>query len=194
MSTHNSSIPQPPDDCAKCPRMKPTRKKPVQSRGPDDAEVVVVGQAPGSQENDCGRPFVGKSGKLLETLLRHVAKIDPQSVRFINVVRCYPGKAADKKGDRKPTAKERRTCKENWLLPELRGLTDAKLVITVGEIALEALTGIKNLKCIHGREIHPEDKTAIYTVFPTYHPSASFSFGRVHIMCKIIKDFAKLAE
>ena len=192
MSTHRSAIPKPPDDCAACPALTVTRKKPVQSRGPDNAEVVVVGQAPGSQENDCGAPFVGRSGELLETLLRHVAKIDPENVRFTNVVRCYPGKNKDGKGDREPNSKECRTCKEKWLLPELRGLKNAKLVITLGGVALKALTGRENLECNHGISIPPEN--ASYTVFPTYHPSAPTAPGQFYIICEIIKDFAQLAE
>lgn len=192
MSTHSSAIPQPPDDCAKCPKLKLTRKKPVRSRGPDNAKVVVVGQAPGSQENDRGRPFVGQSGKLLETLLRHVAKIDPKNVRFTNVVRCYPGKNKDGTRDRKPRQKECRTCSENWLLPELEGLKNAELVITLGDVALKALTDQKNLKCIHGTKISLENAT--YKVFPTYHPSAPTAPGKFYIICKIIKDFARLAR
>lgn len=191
MSTHRSAIPTPPDDCAKCPRLQNTRKKPVQSRGPDDAKVIVVGQAPGFQENVCGRPFVGQSGELLSTLLCHVAKIDPRNVRFTNVVRCYPGK--DNGRDRTPDSTECSTCKENWLLPELSGLKNAKLVITLGGIAFNALTGmnIKELKWFHGIEIRPEN--ASYTVFPTYHPSAPTAPGKFYIICKIIKDFAQLA-
>ena len=183
-------IPRPPGNCAECPKLVCTRKQVVQSRGPDDAEVIVVGQAPGCQEDKVGRPFVGPSGKLVEILLSKVAEINVDCVRFTNVVRCYPGRDEQNGRDRKPSSEERKTCATKWLMPELNGLKHVKLVITLGDDALKALVKGGTLESVHGTEI--DQSEASYKVFPTYHPSAPAAPGKFNVINKIIEDFARL--
>lgn len=74
-----------PSDCTRCPLHR-TRTNVVNARGNPEARVLVIGEAPGAEEDACGLPFVGRSGKLLDEVIAE-AGVD---VRIENLVRCRP--------------------------------------------------------------------------------------------------------
>lgn len=154
--------------CETCARMLCTRKAPVAPAGNPDPKVVVVGQAPGRDEDAAGEPFVGSAGELLKLLLGIVAGIDSAEVYFTNAVKCYPGRT--RKGDRRPTKEEIRNCAGTWLHGELEAL-QPEFVLLLGQVALDAVAGSKKLKDVHGRVLVDLDVSLDGRAMAINHPS-----------------------
>ncbi|MFW6448479.1 MAG: uracil-DNA glycosylase [Halobacteriota archaeon] len=118
--------------CTRCPALVEGRTRIVNGRGDDDASLVLVGEAPGREEDDAGRPFVGRSGRLLESaLLAH--DVEPATVRITNLVRCRPP------DNRDPHVAERANCRDH--LERELALVDPAVVLTMGRIPTQELLG-----------------------------------------------------
>ena len=99
------------------------------------APLLLIGEAPGAEEDASGLPFVGRSGQLLDQLLRQ-AGFDPGHDTYIcNAIKCRPP------ANRRPTPAELAACRP-WLAQQLT-LVQPELVVLVGATALEAVLGIK---------------------------------------------------
>jgi uracil-DNA glycosylase family 4 len=116
--------------CERCPALCESRSRIVNGVGPADADLVLVGEAPGAKEDEGGEPFVGRSGTVLDDALRD-AGLDRTDVRITNCVRCRPPENRD------PTADELDNCLE-YLTAELDRL-DPELVVTLGKVPSEHL-------------------------------------------------------
>ena len=136
------------------------KNKIVVGRGNPKAQIVIIGEAPGAMEEKTGKPFMGRSGKLLDQLLQNVGFDIRQDVYFCNVIKCRPPQ------NRRPTKTE---IQENlpWLLQQIK-LVNPKIIVLVGATASEAI--LKN-KCpisiIRGKWINWEGRLAI----PIFHPA-----------------------
>ncbi len=132
----------------------------VVARGNPQAQLMIIGEAPGAKEEEIGKPFVGRSGKLLDKLL-HNAGIDIDlDVYFCNVVKCRPPK------NRRPTKTE---IQENipWLYQQIK-LVNPRLIVLVGATALEAILKINSpISILRGKWIKWEGRL----VMPVFHPS-----------------------
>ena len=132
----------------------------VVSRGSPNADLMIIGEAPGAIEQEFGEPFLGRSGKLLDLLLSQVG-IDPErDVYICNVIKCKPLK------NRRPTKGE---IKENkaWLNQQIK-LVDPSIIVLTGATALEAVLGIKRgISSIRGTWQNWEGRL----VMPLFHPS-----------------------
>lgn len=147
--------------CEECPLFAQPM---VPAYGPQDARVVIVGEAPGANEAEIGRPFVGDSGKLLRGVLtRH--GVDDSEVYFTNVCLCRPP------DNKTPKKKEIAACLPR-LKAELESLS-ADTVFAVGGVAgktlLQSTEGITKLR------LGGPQRSAIseHTVVPTFHPAAA---------------------
>lgn len=136
----------------------------VPAKGSWTSPIFIIGEAPGADEDILGRPFCGRSGQLLDKLLKE-AGIAPESVFITNVVKCRPP------ANRMPTKDEISTCKK-WLWEELKTV-NPKIIITLGKtptcLLLKLPTTITLGKLIGvgtNREYIPNS-----TVYPWYHPS-----------------------
>ena len=89
--------------CERCPELASTRKTVVFGAGNADAELMFIGEAPGASEDEQGLPFVGRAGKLLETLLVEIGLSRPE-VFIANVLKCRPP------GNRDPRPGEIENC------------------------------------------------------------------------------------
>src|SRR5690348_13401453 len=89
--------------CAKCELHK-TRKNTVFSRGNPQAKLMIVGEAPGADEDEQGFPFVGKAGQLLDKALLDLQVDIENDIYVCNILKCRPP------GNRKPTDDESNTC------------------------------------------------------------------------------------
>lgn len=118
--------------CTRCPELVESRSQIVNGVGPNDAELVIVGEAPGADEDQYGEPFVGRSGEILTEKLAAVG-IKRNRVRITNCVRCRPP------DNRNPRASERSHCSE-WLERELDEI-DPALILAVGKVPAEHLLG-----------------------------------------------------
>jgi len=151
--------------CVACPELASTRTTVVVGDAPAGARLVLVGEAPGAEEDRTGRPFVGKAGQLLDRVLAE-AGLDRDSVAVVNVLQCRPP------GNRTPTTTEAVRCR-GWLDRKL-ALIEPALVVTLGLSAAVAFLdrGIR-LGAVRGT-VHEVDGRR---VLPTYHPSAAIRFG-----------------
>jgi len=118
--------------CERCPELVDSRSRIVNGTGPEDADVLFVGEAPGAREDEEGEPFVGRSGSLLDDTLREVG-LDREHVRITNCVRCRPP------DNRDPTSEELDSCRE-YLEREI-DLLDPEVVVTLGKVPGEHLLG-----------------------------------------------------
>ena len=148
--------------CTACPLCK-GRMLAVPGEGKIDSGVLIVGEAPGAEEDPLGQPFVGRAGKLLNELLE-TAGIDRSDVFITNCVKCRPPK------NRNPNSLELKTCRK-WLDSQI-SVVKPRLIIVLGRVALKNLTGKEKIKDLHGTVY--EDAGQKY--FITYHPSAGLRF------------------
>ena len=141
--------------------------------GPKDAEVVLIGEAPGKDEVMLGRPFMGKAGKNLQEFLETVG-LRREALYVTNVVKFRPTKQNDKTGrisNRPPTRKEIELFTP--LLHEELMLVAPRLLITLGNVALQAVTGKGlNVGEVHGTCVLPWSDEVSAKVFPLYHPAS----------------------
>ncbi|WP_101295337.1 uracil-DNA glycosylase [Halegenticoccus soli] len=117
-------------ECERCPALVEGRSQIVNGDGPEDADLLFVGEGPGASEDKQGEPFVGRSGAVLDEALRDVGLSRPD-VRITNCVRCRPPENRD------PTKEELNNCRE-YLEREV-DLVDPELVITLGKVPSEHL-------------------------------------------------------
>ena len=112
-------------ECRRCDALVSSRSRIVNGVGPTDADLVIVGEAPGEREDATGEPFVGRSGGLLTEELA-AAGLPRSAVRITNCVRCRPP------DNRDPWQEELANCRE-WLERELQAVSPAA-VLAVGKV------------------------------------------------------------
>ena len=141
----------------------------VFGEGPASAEVMLVGEQPGDQEDRAGRPFVGPAGKLLDAALEQ-AGIDRGRVYVTNAVKHFKFVVIERgrRLHKKPSPAEVRACKP-WLLEELR-LVKPKVIVALGATAAQALLGNQFRVTRHRGE--PISSGLADAVIATVHPSA----------------------
>jgi DNA polymerase len=151
--------------CTACPELAATRTTVVVGEAPAGARVALVGEAPGAQEDTAGRPFVGKAGQLLDTLLRE-AGLDRDQVAVVNVLKCRPP------ANRTPKRAEVERCRP-WLDRQL-DLIAPELVVALGLTAVGWFLG-RGVRLGASRGVVHE--VGGRRVLATYHPSAAIRFG-----------------
>ena len=133
-------------------------------RGNPSAKLMIVGEAPGPQENIQGKPFVGKAGKLLDQILTAV-DINPEHEVFItnSVFRMPPGE--DGKAFRKPNIEEIEFYKPFVL--EIIRLCNPRIVLLAGNVACQSILGKTGITRIRGQWIEMLGRW----ILPIFHPS-----------------------
>ena len=116
--------------CERCPALVESRSRVVNGDGPADADLLFVGEGPGATEDREGRPFVGRSGDVLDEALRD-AGLARADVRITNCVRCRPPENRD------PHAEELANCRDH--LDAEVGAVDPTLIVTLGKVPSEHL-------------------------------------------------------
>lgn len=116
--------------CMQC-RLHETRSRVVFGEGNPAADLVVVGEAPGQEEDRTGRPFVGRAGRLLDLLLM-ASGFPREEVYICNVLKCRPP------GNRNPQADEMDVCSRSFLHRQL-SLIAPRMLLAVGRFAVQAL-------------------------------------------------------
>jgi len=146
-------------DCTAC-SLSRTRKCAVPGKGSPEARILFVGEGPGEEEDQDGRPFVGRAGKLLDEGLER-ASLDRKEVFITNIVKCRPP------GNRNPTTEEMEAC-VGFLQAQIEILKPA-LIVTLGKVSAEFL--LKRNVYITRENGHldfMEDGTCVMTVL---HPA-----------------------
>jgi uracil-DNA glycosylase len=153
--------------CRACPELVATRTQVVVGDVPERGRPLfaLVGEAPGATEDETGRPFVGRSGALLDQLLAE-AGLDRSQGAVLNVVKCRPP------GNRTPKQVEVARC-SGWLRRQLE-LLDPPVVVALGLSAAKWFLGRRTVLAeVRGRPHEVDGRI----VFATYHPSAAIRFG-----------------
>jgi DNA polymerase len=185
--------------CIGCPQLVAGRTRVVPGVAPAGADVLFVGEAPGVQEDATGTPFVGRAGKVLDSLLTE-AGMPRHLVAITNVIKCRPP------GNRKPRRSEIAQCGP-WLARQVE-LLDPVLIVTLGGTAAEwALGPGTKIGAVRGTvrryRLGADSGTARvgdaigrqeWPLLCTYHPSAAIRFGPQGApMNALREDLAKAA-
>jgi uracil-DNA glycosylase family 4 len=165
-------------DCRRCP-LGFSRTNAVPGIGPENARIMVVGEAPGQNEDLQGEPFVGAAGKLLDQLLRGIG-LSRGEVFITNILKCRPP------GNRDPQPAEAEACSP-YLEQQLR-LIQPEIVLVLGRHALtRLLPGYESISRLHGKMVVKDGVSYI----PIYHPAAalynSFLMGPLEQDFKAVK-------
>ncbi len=146
-------------DCHRC-KLWSGRKHIVFGQGNPHAELVLVGEGPGADEDEQGLPFVGRAGQLLNRVLQLV-EIKREEVYICNVVKCRPP------GNRVPEADEVAACSP-FLFRQFEAIKP-KLICCMGAPAARTVLGVKEgITKIHGQVFDYSGTKAIVTVHPAY--------------------------
>jgi uracil-DNA glycosylase len=170
--------------CTRCPELAATRKTVVFGAGNADADLMFIGEAPGATEDEQGVPFVGRAGKLLETLLGEIG-LQRSEVFIANTLMCRPP------GNRDPLPLEIDNCHE-YLLQKVE-LIQPTVICTLGNFSTKLLrgdpTGITRL---HGQpEVLTLGRRAV-RLYPIFHPAAALYTPRM--LETLREDFTRLPE
>jgi len=151
--------------CTRC-RLHEGRTRAVPGEGSASTEVVFIGEGPGFHEDREGRPFVGRAGALLATLLRSVGW-RREDVFITNVVKCRPPENRD------PAPDEIAACAP-YLRRQLE-ILDPALVVTLGRHSLGTFIPGARISQVHGtaRPVDPASGPRAALVFAMYHPAAA---------------------
>jgi len=163
--------------CVKCP-LHASRTCAVQGDGRLTARLMIIGEAPGKDEDLSGHPFVGASGKFLNSVLEGTG-MARDDFFVTNTVKCRPPK------NRTPKKLEVDTCTANYLFEQIE-LINPKLIMLLGGVAAKKLLGVKSVNEARGRVIEHESRRYIVG----YHPAVRFY--REDMAEKVREDFALL--
>jgi DNA polymerase len=169
--------------CVRC-RLSQGRTNVVFGEGAPNAGLVVVGEGPGRDEDLQGRPFVGRSGQLLDRLLREEAGLARGEVYIANVVKCRPP------GNRDPLADEIAACRP-YLEGQLAAIAPS-VVLTLGNFATKLLLDTtERISDLRGRS-YPFGPRGCVLV-PTFHPAAALRGGGA-VLAEMRADFVRAKQ
>ena len=170
--------------CRRCPQLVESRSQVVFGSGPADAELMLVGEAPGASEDREGLPFVGASGKLLDTLLEGIG-LSRGRVFIANVLKCRPPE------NRNPRPEEVANCSP-WLESQLEVVSPA-LVVSLGNFATRLLRGdAAGIGKVHGQVEEVSVGARLVRLYPVFHPAAAL-YRRPNLEV-LEADFARIPE
>ncbi|WP_420225667.1 uracil-DNA glycosylase [Pigmentiphaga litoralis] len=149
--------------CVACGLCK-TRTQTVFGGGVRRARWMVIGEAPGEQEDKQGKPFVGKSGQLLDSMLASVSHARDRDVFIANVIKCRPP------GDRDPLPQEVATCSP-YLMRQIASV-QPELILVLGRFAAQTLLGsTAAISTLRGRAHEIDVGGKAVPVVVSYHPA-----------------------
>jgi uracil-DNA glycosylase len=167
-------------DCRRCPLSR-GRGHIVFGEGNPNAEIVFVGEGPGSEEDRSGRPFVGRAGQLLTRIIENAMATSRQDVYICNIVKCRPP------GNRAPKEEEVQAC-----LSYLEKQIDAirpRVIVTLGQPAACALLRLQSpIHLLRGRwQIFQG-----IPLMPTFHPSYVLRQYTVQVRKQVFEDMQEV--
>jgi len=152
------------NDCERCPLLVKNRNNVVFGTG-DSSRVLIIGEAPGMQEDLRNEPFVGRSGEVLNSLLADIG-LSRSDVYITNTILCRPP------DNRNPSSEELRNCKSR--LDRHVEILDPEVIITLGNFATKYILGTsKGITTIHGRVFDIGGRKVV----PMYHPAVLLYSG-----------------
>jgi uracil-DNA glycosylase family 4 len=165
--------------CVQCP-LHATRTKAVPGEGTPSARVMLIGEAPGRDEDQRGQPFVGAAGRFLDQMLAG-SGVNRDDLFITNTVKCRP------ENNRPPRKREVDTCTSLYLFEQIE-LINPALIMLLGSVATKKLLGVNSVNEVRGRVIEHNNRKYL----AGYHPAASFY--REGMAENIRQDFALLRQ
>lgn len=154
-----STLQQLVSQCQLC-ELHATRTQTVFGTGNQDADLLIIGEAPGAEEDSLGEPFVGQAGKLLDAML-HAIQLDRQQVYITNVLKCRPPQNRD------PHTSEIICC-DSYLQRQI-ALIQPKVILAVGRVAAHHLLLTQTaLGSLRGRKYSYNGIPLLVTYHPAY--------------------------
>ena len=166
-----------------CPDLAQEAKNLVMGDGNIDAEIVLIGEAPGKNEDETGLPFVGAAGRFLDEMLSQ-ANIKRSDVFITNIVKYRPP------NNRDPLPEEKKAF---W--PYLVRQLDAikpQIIVTLGRHSMEYFIPDQKISLIHGQPKRITFGDTKLVIVPLYHPAAALYNGGMR--ATLIEDFIKLPK
>ena len=164
------------DRVARCTRcsLAQSRQHTVFSRGNLEAQVCFVGEAPGAEEDSQGKPFVGRSGRLLDEMIQQMGLSPDRDVYICNIIKCRPP------SNRRPTPDEIAACSDHlheqlslWRQSSIyssdAGRHDKRILVALGKTAIDTLLGTR--ASVHALRGQWKLYRGRIMLMPTYHPS-----------------------
>src|SRR6185369_14835073 len=168
--------------CPQCPRTGPV----IPGEGPADAKIIFIGEAPGKNENESRRPFVGKAGQEFNDHYLRLAGLFSSDVYVTNSVKCFiasSGKA--------PSDELVASCTKFHLNREINALSPS-VVVPMGAVAGRAIGATYNMDLQAGIPFRHSIYGKTYRVFPTYHPA--LGLHKTGAMQYLAESFRALGE
>ncbi|MDA1168723.1 MAG: uracil-DNA glycosylase [bacterium] len=155
-------------------------KQAVPGDGNPDADILIIGEAPGKKEDETGVPFVGAAGKLLTLLLESIG-MKREDIFIANVIKHRPP------DNRDPIPSEIAVYAP-WLAKQIE-IIDPKIIITLGRFSMDFMLGSGfSISQIHGQ---PREKNG-RVILPLYHPAAALYSGKLRPV--LFEDFQKIPK
>jgi uracil-DNA glycosylase family 4 len=169
--------------CTACTELAAARSHVVIGDYPSGARVLLVGEAPGAQEDATGRPFVGRAGQALDAALE-AAGLPRGEVAVLNILKCRPP------GNRRPLASEMANCR-GWLDRQI-ALIDPAVIVGLGLTAVAGLwdgaaTARKSDFVLRALREQPLTANG-YRFLATYHPSGALRHGPNGAPMRALRD------
>jgi len=165
--------------CVKCP-LHESRTRAVPGEGKANAKLMIIGEAPGKQEDQTGQPFVGNAGRYLDHILEGT-ELKRSDFFITNIVKCRPP------SNRSPKAEEAEICTSLYLFEQIKKI-DPKIILLLGNLAVKRMLGLKSVEEARGRFIEHEGRKYL----ASYHPAVRFY--REDLARKIKEDFVLLRK
>ncbi len=168
-------------DCRQC-SLRNGCNNVVPGEGDPNADIMIIGEGPGKNEDLQGKPFVGAAGKFLNELLASI-DLKRENVYITNVVKCRPPKNRD------PLPEEIEACRE-WLNQQVV-LIKPKLMVLLGRHAMCRFLPNLKISEAHGKAFRRElEGVGSQVFFPVYHPAAALYNGSMRV--PLLEDFARI--
>ena len=182
-------IRQEAEKCKKCELYK-TRIKLVFGDGSSTAKIMIISEAPGYWEDQKGRPFVGKAGKVLDELLNSI-NLKREDVYICNLLKCHPP------NNRNPTQEETKAC--STYLDRQIEIIKPRIICCLGNFATAYIfkkfglkDKIQGISKIHGQVFSFNTLFGPIKIVPLYHPAVATY--NINMKETLKKDFAILKE
>lgn len=170
-------------ECKNCPLCE-TKTNTVFSDGNESAKILLIGEAPGENEDLQGKPFVGMAGKIMNKYLELAGISRKNDLYITNIVKCRPPQ------NRKPKTSEKKSCFD--FLAEQIEYINPKIIVLCGGTALETFVKGQKISDVHGNIIDISVNDNIYKAVPIYHPSPLCRVPNKQEIC--VEDFRKIKE
>ena len=173
-------------NCNRCPQLCTSRSQVVFGSGNYQAEILLIGEAPGANEDKQGVPFCGMSGQILDQLLNSI-NLNRKDIFITNTILCHP------ENNRNPSPEEVENCRER--LDQLIELMQPKVILTLGNFATQRILGKTGIKSLRGKSFPHKINNHTLTVVPVIHPANYLYSGRNPELLQQMKyDFKKVLE